>query len=480
MSIGFLVLRILLLVSIVAVLAHSKRRYSTSTVPVSPHSSNDNAAAQTEPRVPPTAHQADEQQMEQFKRLLMARLDLKDVPNVTLNVSDGAGFPSSIVQQLEKETRNHHLQQEELAATQQREHGQPMAERVILSSESLPPYNCRRQLATKLHLRQHQVRQVDCFRFAKPSFEIKSLPTHQYVKQLRIFVKRNFFDMNNDPDLEVTPDMFHVYQVYRPTSNDTLRNQRLSLTDTVRLPIVQARAFDERWFELTVGAPHHISIQQVYSQFVMPWHGLAISRDLMTGTWPSYIRSTPPIAHLDRSIDDDNDQQPPYMLVEYEDKISAEASGRRAARATSARPAGSCDPKSPCCRRSLIIDLDQGDNIFNFIIYPRRFDIGECIGQCGRSGSSTNHVEVKNAQHRNEKHSSYNLLLLYHTRLQANASRTTTQINRPTPQCCSYSRTGGIDLTYTTANNGLTIQKFIPNMVVEECRCGLPATILQV
>ena len=480
MSNGFHVLRILLIV--VVVQAHSQRRHSTSTVPFSPLPFNDSPAApRTPPRVTPTGHQADEQQMEQFKRLLMARLAWQDVPNVTLNDSHGAGFPSSIVQQLEKETRNHHQQQEDLAAYQQRERNQPLAERAILPGEFLPPNNCRRQLAAKLHLHQHQVRHIDCFRFSKPSFEIKSLPTHQYVKQLRIFVKRHFFDITNDPDLEFTPDMFHVYQVYRPTSNDTLRNQRFSLTDTVRLPIVQARAFDEHWLELTVGAPHHISIQQIYSQFIMPWHGLAISRGLMTGTWPSFIRFTPSIPHLDRSVDDDDsDQQPPYMLVEYEDKLSVEASGRRAARAAPTRPPGSCDPRSPCCRRSLIIDLDQGDNVFNFIIYPRKFDIGECVGQCGRSGSSVNHVEVKNAQHRNEKHSSYNLLLLYHNRLLQNGSRTTTQINRPSPQCCSYSRTGGIDLTYTTANNGLTIKKYIPDMVVEECRCGLPATILQV
>ncbi|CAM4852062.1 unnamed protein product, partial [Rotaria magnacalcarata] len=42
-----------------------------------------------------------------------------------------------------------------------------------------------------------------------------------------------------------------------------------------------------------------------------------------------------------------------------------------------------------------------------------------------------------------------------------------------------YSRTGGLELLYTTTNGGPIIRKFIPNMVVEECKCGLPATIQQ-
>ena len=114
------------------------------------------------------------------------------------------------------------------------------------------------------------------------------------------------------------------------------------------------------------------------------------------------------------------------------------------------------------------------------MIYPRQLDIGECIGLCGTGGSSLKHTDVKNAQYKNEQNSAYNLLFLQNS---LHSNRSTDEINRVekhSPQCCSYSRTGGLELMYTTTNGGPVIRKYIPNMVVEECKCGLPATIQQV
>ena len=170
------------------------------------------------------------------------------------------------------------------------------------------------------------------------------------------------------------------------------------------------------------------------------------------------------------------------LLIEYGEKIFPSSSGRRGTRNAVPRLARGCHPTSPCCRRPLTIDLDQGNNALNFVIYPRQLDIGECVGLCGISGSSLRFADVKNAQQRNAPNSAYNLLLLQNS-LHANRSTTTTQINRidqHSPQCCSYSRTGGLELMYTTTNGGPIIRKYIPNMVVEECKCGLPATIQQV
>ena len=55
-------------------------------------------------------YQANEKQIEQFTRLLIERLNLKEAPNVTVNVNDDTGFPSSIFKQLEphsQEQRTH-------------------------------------------------------------------------------------------------------------------------------------------------------------------------------------------------------------------------------------------------------------------------------------------------------------------------------------------------------------------------------------
>ena len=66
-------------------------------------------------------------------------------------------------------------------------------------------------------------------------------------------------------------------------------------------------------------------------------------------------------------------------------------------------------------------------------------------------------------------------------RLHHHRNTTGTHPNKPDQQsghCCSYTRTGGLEVIYIVHNGGPIIRKYLPNMVVEECRCGSPATII--
>ena len=514
--------------------AHSKRRYSIST-PSSPvpnlladenqpiHNDerdkmgNDQSwidvmkeevtpstTARTSTSPPTGKYQANELQVELFTRLLFERLNLREPPNVTANVSEATGFPSSIVKQLEQQAKEQqylHHKEEENHYRQQKIHDEimPTAERAILPGDHILHHSCQRQLAAKLNLGKDELDNIDCFRFTKSTKETNSLPSNQLINELRIFMRKSYFHLPDGQE-KITPEMFQIYQVFRPTSNDTTHTPPFSLTDTIRISLSHVKDLNEHWFELIVEPnQQEIDIQQLYRQIIMPWYGLAIDRDLQSTSSSLIERSLPasdrqhyrqyhakkhisPSNNNDEGTDEPSQHQLPYILVEYGDKIAAPSTGNRGARSATPRPARGCSPTSLCCRRSLTIDLDQGSNALNFVIYPRQLDIGECVGLCGLSGSSLKHTEVKNAQYKNEQNSAYNLLLLQNG-LHFNRSTTTTQVNRPdqhSPQCCSYSRTGGLELMYTTTNGGPIIRKFIPNMVVEECKCGLPATIQQV
>lgn len=449
--------------------------------------------------------QANEQQIEQFTRLLIERLNLKEAPNVTVNVNDETGFPSSIFKKLEQETKDQQRvvdMKADKIHRQQKFHdeGAPTAERAILPGDYMLHHTCQRQIAAKLNLDASHLHNIDCFRFMKSSKEWKGgLPTNQYINELRLYVRRNYFNFNEQHD-QITPDMFQIYQVFRPTSNDTTYNPPNGFKDTIRLTISNVKELNDHWFELTIQpVSHDTDIQQIYKQLIMPWYAIAIDRDLQSSssslTEPiknlnqHYHRQYHTKKHISYSLraDDEDEnsketqQQLPYMLVEYGDKFFPSSSGRRGTRETPARPARGCNPSSPCCRRSLTIDLDQANNALNFVIYPRQLDIGECVGLCGVSGSSLKHIDVKNAQHKNEHNSAYNLLLLQNG-LHANRNSTIQDSlsERHSTQCCSYSRTSSLEIMYTTTNGGPIIRKLIPNMVVEECKCGLPATIQQV
>ncbi len=507
--------------------AHSKRRYSMSTqsfVPSFPINNNNNnnmyadsddthgrhndeswseLIKTTTSTTTVSPFKANEEQIEQFTRLLIERLNLKEAPNVTVNVNDETGFPSSIFKQIEQQTKEQqrmHDIKENHFYRQQKIHDEvmPTAERAILPGDYIPNHTCRQQLSAKLNLADNNLQNIDCFRFTKSTKESKSLPTNQLINELRLYVKRNYFHFN-DQEEQLTPDMFQIYQVFRPTSNDTTLIPPPALMDTTRLPISQVKELNDNWFELTIDSNNEdLNIQQVYQQLIIPLYALAIDRNFeispsMTQSLPiydrPYHRQYPSKTQISYSLHSDNDdgnnkessqQQLPYMLVEYGEKIFPSSSGRRGIRDATARPARGCHPTSSCCRRSLTIDLDQGNNALNFVIYPRQLDIGECVGLCGTSGSSLRHTDVKNAQYRNEHNSAYNLLLLQNG-LHYNRS-TTTFMNRldHSTQCCSYSRTSALEILYTTTNGGPIIRKLIPNMVVEECKCGLPATIQQV
>lgn len=456
---------------------------TTSTTTVSPYKAND-------------------EQIEQFTRLLIERLNLKETPNVTVNVNDETGFPSSIFKQIEQQTKDQQRlidMKENSYSRQQKLHDEvmPTAERAILPGDFIPNHTCQRQIAAKLHIADESLENVDCFRFTKSPKESKSLPTNQLINELRLYVKRNYFHLN-DQDEQLTAEMFQIYQVFRPTSNDTANNPPPGLTGTARLPVSNMKELNDNWFELTIDSNSDVmSIQQVYKQLIMPWYALAIDRNLqsssaMTRSLPIFDRSyhrsfaSPNhISYTSRSEQDDStkessQQQLPYMLVEYGEKILSTSSGRRGVRDARARPARGCHPSSSCCRRSLTIDLDQASNALNFVIYPRQLDIGECVGLCGAGGSILRHSDVKNAQHRNEQNSAYNLLLLQNGLHHNRNSTMQAHRSEPSTQCCSYSRTSSLEILYTTTNGGPIIRKLIPNMVVEECKCGLPATIQQV
>ena len=528
MTSWFVIINILLLLSSsflqARYRAHSKRRYSMSTQPFIPsYPTNDNKhniyadsddihgtnngnswselLKTTLSTSTVSSFKANNEQIEQFTRLLIERLNLKEAPNVTVNVNDETGFPSSIFKQLEQQTKDQqrlHDIKENHFSRQQKIHDEvmPTAERAILPGDSIPNHTCQQQLSAKLNLPDSDVEDIDCFRFTKSTKESKSLPTNQLINGLRLYVKKHYFH-TDDQQEQITSDMFQIYQVFRPTSNDTTLMPPPGLTDTIRLPISQMKELNDNWYELTIDSNSaDFNIQQIYKQLIMPWYALAIDREFdtsssMTQTLTTYNRyyqrqypSKTQITYSSHSDQDDANQkdasqQLPYMLVEYGEKIHPSSSGRRGVRDATARPARGCNPSSPCCRRSLTIDLDQGSNALNFVIYPRQLDIGECVGLCGTSGSSLKHADVKNAQHRNEHNSAYNLLLLQNG-LHYNRS-TTTHMNRiDSTQCCSYSRTSALEILYTTTNGGPIIRKLIPNMVVEECKCGLPATIQQV
>jgi len=491
MSSWFIIINIILLFSSASFLqahfrAPSKRRYPVPNVPFvpSPPSLFDDDSLIESTTTIKSKNHANEEQMKQFTRLLFDRLNLKEPPNVTKTDHHGQGIPS-IVKQLEKE----HIQQiEEIHAHQRqknREEIQPTTERAILPGDFIPHHTCQRQLMAKLNLNKDSLQNIDCFRFTKSTTESKILPTNQIIKQLRIYIKKNFFYFNHEQENMLKPHMFQIYQVFRPTSNDTLSNPLPGLTDTIRLLISQVKELNRHWFELTVDPNSGpINIQQIYQQFIMPWYGLAINHVLQS-SWPSFYRryySKKNLENLLRTDDEENEsketQQLPYMLVEYGERIPSSSSGRRGTREASPhRPPQSCDSKSPCCRRPLIIDFDQANHIFNFVIYPRKIDIGECIGLCGTSGSSLKHTEAKN-----NPNSAYGIMVLHQNSIFPNRNTSTAQSSKPDQQsthCCSYSRTGGIEIMYTTTNGGPILRKFIPNMIVEECRCGLPATIQQ-
>ncbi|CAF4587642.1 unnamed protein product [Rotaria sp. Silwood1] len=481
--------------------AQSKRRYPMSAqsfVPSFPSNNNNNNAdgdelqerdnddswfdsikVTTSTLTSMSQHKANEEQIEQFARLLVERLNLKETPNVTMNVNDDIGFPSSIFKQLEQQAKQQqrlHDYEENSFYRKQKVHDElmPTAERAILPGDYIPNHTCQRQLSVKLNLANSDVQNIDCFRFTKES---KSLPTNQVINDLRLYIRRNYFHLNEQQG-EITPDMFQIYQIFRPTSNDTTLTPPAGLTETIRLSVSRVGELNGNWFELTIKPnDEHVTIQKVYNQLIMPLYALAIDRDLQPSSNRHYYRQYHSKKHISYSMRSDNDdengkqsqQQLPYMLVEYGDKIYPSSSGRRGTRDTIARPARGCHSTSSCCRRSLTIDLDQGSSALNFVIYPRQLDIGECVGVCGTSGSSLKHADVKNAQHRNEHNSAYNLLLLQNS---LHFNRSGSNIGHPSDQhstqCCSYSRTGGLELMYTTTNGGPIIRKFIPNMVVEE------------
>ncbi|CAF3734775.1 unnamed protein product [Rotaria sp. Silwood1] len=488
MTSWFIILNIILLLSSSFLQArfriNSKRRYPISTIPFisSSYSFNDdiNTNLNTDDSLIESItlssnnidNQANEQQIEQFIRLLIDRLNLKEPPNVTIQNNDGTGIPSSIVKQLEEQAQEQEYikHNEEMKIYEQEQNfinNQPTTERAILPSEIIPYHTCQRQISIKLHINEEFLQNINCYYFSKSLHTSTSLPTNQNVKQIRIYIKKNFFNFINEYENYLTPNMFQIYQVFRPTSNNTSYQPFSGFTDTLRLTISQIKKLNDDWLELTIDSNNtKFNIQQIYKQFLMPWYGLAINHEFQS-SWKTYHRryySRKRFEQFLKSNHNENNnkdvqQQLPYMLVEYDNRIiSSLSSGHRGTREINhPRPARSCDPKSPCCRRPLIIDFDQGSDALNFVMHPRQIDIGECVGLCGTSGTSLKFTEVKNAQQKNHPNAAHNLALLHRYNLNSNKSITKTKTNQADQQsihCCSFSRTGGLELMYTITNGG--------------------------
>ncbi|CAF3610355.1 unnamed protein product [Rotaria socialis] len=475
---------------------YSKRRYVPSNKPFyQPISSDDNSdpmvnddsliESATGKVTKNLKNQASEQQIEQFARLLFDRLNLKEPPNVTVEINLEADSPPPFVKQLEQEYLKTKEQQD-----QSRDESQAVTERAVLPGARISSYTCQRQISAQLNIKHDNLKNIDCFKFSKSPLESASLPTNQIAQQLRVYIKKNFFVLNEQQEDLLAPDMFQIYQVFRPTSNDTSIKPSPSLKDTMRLPISQIKELNDNWLELTIDPNNEkLTIEQIYQQFITPWYGLAINHQLKA-SWPPSYRSYPSENRFERSNDDEDnseeskEQQLLYMLVEYSSKLRSSSTGHRSIRSNSKpRPAKPCDPKSPCCRRSLIIDLDQGNNVLDFVIHPRQFDIGECVGSCDTSGSSLQYTQAKNDQQKNKPHAAYSLVFL-HRHGRNNNSLTATRnhrADRESSRCCSFSRTGGLELTYTTTNDGPIIKKYIPNMIVESFPplIQAPSAILQ-
>ena len=180
---SFLIINILLLLSSSFVQAryraHSKRRYTISTqsfVPSFPlynnnlyadsaddqHRTNNEQSwietmEETTTTTPSTSqYQASEEQIQQFTRLLIDRLNLKEAPNVTVNANDDIGLPSSIFKQLGDQAKEQYIHEieENNFHQQQKIHDeiQATAERAILPGDYILNNTCKQQLSAKLNL----------------------------------------------------------------------------------------------------------------------------------------------------------------------------------------------------------------------------------------------------------------------------------------------------------------------------------------
>lgn len=433
-------------------------------------------------------NEANAQQIEHFTRLIIERLNIKETPNVSIQINHGNGIPSLLVKQLEQKLREQEYLNKE-KQEQNRDESVVITDRAIVPSEKISKYSCQRQISNRFSLNSNSLKHIECFYFSKASIDSTTLPTNQVVKQLRIYINKDFFNLNNQQhNALIKPDMIQIYQVFRPTSDDNYQKLFSNLTDTIRISINQIRELKDNWLELTIDPQQdEITIQQMYQQFILPWYGIAINRQLDSSSSSHYRSYTARkrLENSERSTYKENENKGsdnflPYMLVEYGNKISSSSGHRTKRSLVRSRPAKACDPTSPCCRHELKIDLNKAGSALDFVIHPRVIDIGECIGVCNNNRMSPSEfVKIKQDQEQNKPNSGHSFVKIHIPHL-FNKSLTTSRGNKgdePSSYCCSYSRTGGLEITYTTTYGGPVIRKYIPNMIVESCKCALPATI---
>lgn len=465
---------------------HPKRIHSALTTPIL----SMNNPPKTESVRNDNGQRADEEQIKRFAELLYNRLNLIEPPNVTLDLNDGTGLPSSVVRQLELNTTDDQRlhRDEELRFGKLNDESQATTERAAVPGDRLSSSSCQRQLSSQLNISMKTIQLLQCFRFFRSLTALRPLPNDQVPKELKILVKKQFF-IPDIPVSSMTTDMFQVYQIFRPENNGTAEKIFASLTGTQRLPVKDVKSIENNWIALTLGPFKSFDeIPRIYAQFMLPLFGLAINRQLQIShshqPWHNYGRKMYPrrypSTHMHFGSNDESSNEDkvmtPYMMIEYGKKLAKSYNRNR--RAPINQQPAHCDSHSPCCRQQLNIYLDQNNSALNFIIYPRKIDIGQCVGLCGPSGSSLDYTQVKNSHINKDPSAAYNYILLHSNRnnhtsdANSNSAAGSSKTN-----CCGYSRTGGLEILYRTSNFGPIIRKYVPNIIVESCKCGLQAII---
>ncbi|CAF1095050.1 unnamed protein product [Didymodactylos carnosus] len=402
-----------------------------------------------------TSVRASRNQLDSFTRLLLQRLRIKSPPNVSA-YNGKSSIPDVMIKQLEFQQTNPLLQKD---ANPSFVEDLTKYERILIPGQQFFNHSCEKRL------REHgfPTNDIECYQFLKQKQKNAPLPRDQEINAIKLYIKSGYF---HNPNKKLTPDMFKIYKIFRPVPNESvayseklisslgkIKSSRIIISDVKRV---------KDWYELTFSKPN---LKSIYDSLIYLPSGIAISKDLslIPHGYPLYSPYSDDYISNNRINSDHEKQQDPadaeekhyspYLYVEYGEKTDKSQS--RIRRSSVNQP--TCSSSSPCCRRSLTLDFSNSRSL-NFIIHPRVLDIGECVGLCNSTSIKTSHMKNSPQQ---------NLLAL---------SETHAGVNH---QCCSYARTGGLELLYATEDKSI-VRQFIPNMIVETCRCLLPAIISQV
>ena len=75
-----------------------------------------------------------------------------------------------------------------------------------------------------------------------------------------------YFDLKHKQIDRLTPDIFRVYQVFRPTSNITSNCRWIGCKNTIRLQISQVQQVRDNWYELIINSNNkRVTLEQIYN-----------------------------------------------------------------------------------------------------------------------------------------------------------------------------------------------------------------------